>query len=101
MAYNAETMSFDVPDTDMVYVSGLPQNITEDEIAEHFGTIGILKVDKKKEKKKIWLYRDKATGALKAGLAKCPQYWQAWAVELQKDQADYDNCWSGRWHCVL
>lgn len=88
MAYNPDTMSFDVPDTvgqlicvmpidpcmqvhmlcpiacyclssgilkafspvpqDMVYVSGLPPNVTEDEVAEHFGSIGILKVDKKK-----------------------------------------------------
>lgn len=65
MAYNPDTMSFDVPDTDMVYVSGLPAGITEEEVAAHFGSIGLLKQDKKKGKPKIWLYRDKATNELK------------------------------------
>ncbi|KXZ53901.1 hypothetical protein GPECTOR_6g819 [Gonium pectorale] len=65
MAYNPDTMSFDVPDTDTIYVSGLPPNITEQDIAEYFGSIGIIKIDKKTKKPKIWLYRDKATGALK------------------------------------
>ncbi|EIE25454.1 hypothetical protein COCSUDRAFT_61671 [Coccomyxa subellipsoidea C-169] len=65
MAYNPETMSFDVPDTDMVYVSGLAEGTTEEMIATHFGSIGLLKQDKKKGKPKIWLYRDKATNALK------------------------------------
>jgi hypothetical protein len=65
MAYNKDTMSFDVPDTDMVYVEGLPLDITEAEIAQHFGSIGVLKQDKKKGGPKIWLYRDKASGALK------------------------------------
>lgn len=60
-------MSFDVPDTDTVYISGFPENITEEEIAEYFGSIGVLKLDKKARppKPKIWLYRDKTTGALK------------------------------------
>ncbi|KAK9846514.1 hypothetical protein WJX81_005757 [Elliptochloris bilobata] len=65
MAYNPDTLSFTVPETDMIYVAGLPMGITEEEIAKHFGTIGVLKQDKKKGKPKIWLYRDKATGALK------------------------------------
>ena len=38
---------------DMVYVSGLPPNVTEDEVADHFGSIGILKVDKKKVSRAI------------------------------------------------
>lgn len=60
-------MSFDVPDTDTVYISGFPEDITEPEIAEYFGSIGVLKLDKKARppKPKIWLYRDKTTGALK------------------------------------
>lgn len=33
MAYNPETMSFDIPDTDTVYVSGLPPNTTEQGVA--------------------------------------------------------------------
>ena len=43
MAYNPETLSFTVPETDMIYVAGLPTGITEEEIAKHFGTIGVLK----------------------------------------------------------
>lgn len=29
MAYNPDTMSFDLPDTDTVYISGLPPGINE------------------------------------------------------------------------
>lgn len=52
---------------DQVYVSGLPKDVTEEDIETHFGSIGMLKVDKKRDgnKKKIWLYRDKASGELK------------------------------------
>ncbi len=32
MAYNAETMSFELPDTDMIYVSGLPADISVDDV---------------------------------------------------------------------
>lgn len=43
--------------------------MTEEDIVEHFGSIGMLKIDKKRDlggsKKKIWLYKDKATGELK------------------------------------
>ncbi len=55
MSYNPETMSFDVGenDVDMVYVSGLPTNVTEAEIAEHFGSIGVVKFDKKQNKHKV------------------------------------------------
>ena len=65
MAYNADTMSFEEPDTDCVYISGLPQHVTEEDLAQHFGSIGIIKQDKKLKKPKIWLYRDKASGTLK------------------------------------
>lgn len=66
MAYDPNTMSFNLPDTDTVYVSGLPPNTTEREVEEFFGAIGIIKDDKKRRgQKKIWLYRDKATGELK------------------------------------
>ncbi len=50
-------MSFDLPDTDTVYVSGLPPGTSEDEVEAHFGSIGIIKMDKKKGGKKIWLYK--------------------------------------------
>ena len=53
MTYNADTMSFEVPDTDMVYVSGLPTDVTISEVAEHFGSIGVVKFDKKKDQKKV------------------------------------------------
>lgn len=75
MAYNSNTMSFEVPDTDMVYVSGLPLDTTEAAIAQHFGSIGVLKQDKKKGGPKIWLYRDKATGGLKV-LSLCSGFWR-------------------------
>lgn len=42
MAYNAATMSFDLPDTDTVYVSGLPSSITERDVEEFFGSIGTI-----------------------------------------------------------
>ena len=65
MAYNPETLSYEIPETDMVYIQNLPKNITEDDLAEYFGSIGILKQDKKAKRPKIWLYRDKANGELK------------------------------------
>ena len=99
MTYNPDTLSFEVPDTgqgksrlirpkvygycknhpsnnildscpaDQVYVSGLPKDVTEEDIVEYFGSIGMLKIDKKRDlggsKKKIWLYKDKASGELK------------------------------------
>lgn len=52
-------------DTDQIYVSGLPRNVTEEELGTFFGQIGLIKQDKKKRKPQIWLYRDKATGQLK------------------------------------
>ena len=58
-------MSFELPDTDTVYVSGLPQGTTEATLGEYFGTIGTIKMDKKTKKPKIWLYRDKSNGQLK------------------------------------
>lgn len=46
---------------DSVYISGLPSNVTEKDIEDKFGSIGILKTDKKTREKKITLYRDKNT----------------------------------------
>lgn len=48
-----------------MYVSGLPPGTDEEQLAEFFGSIGVLKMDKKLGKKKIYVYRDKATGAPK------------------------------------
>ncbi|GAN02206.1 hypothetical protein MAM1_0018d01647 [Mucor ambiguus] len=46
---------------DTVYISNLPQEVTEEKLAEHFGSIGIIKTDKKLRKPKIWIYVDKTT----------------------------------------
>jgi RNA-binding protein FUS len=48
------------PDT--IYITNLPQTVTERDLAEKFGSIGVIKHDKKLDKKKIWIYQDKATG---------------------------------------
>ncbi|GAA5814089.1 hypothetical protein MFLAVUS_007579 [Mucor flavus] len=46
---------------DTVYINNLPQDVTEEKLAEHFGSIGIIKTDKKLKKPKIWIYVDKTT----------------------------------------
>ena len=73
MAYNPDTLSFTVPETDMIYIAGMGSDITEEQVAAHFSTIGVLKQDKKKGKPKIWLYRDKASGKLKVRLQCTPR----------------------------
>ncbi|KAK4002570.1 hypothetical protein OUZ56_004384 [Daphnia magna] len=50
---------------DSVFVSGLPENVTETEIENLFGSIGVIKIDKKTGKPKIWLFKDRDTGAPK------------------------------------
>lgn len=47
---------------DTVYVSNLAKDVTEEDLAERFGSIGILKLDKKTREKKIFIYKDKVTG---------------------------------------
>ncbi|XP_048504999.1 RNA-binding protein cabeza-like isoform X3 [Athalia rosae] len=47
---------------DTIFVSGMDPSVTEDEICEHFGAIGIIKNDKRTGKPKIWMYKDKNTG---------------------------------------
>ena len=37
----------------MIYVEGLPEGVSVDEVAEHFGSIGVVKFDKKKNQKKV------------------------------------------------
>ncbi|KAK3010842.1 hypothetical protein RJ639_011521, partial [Escallonia herrerae] len=49
------------PSNGSVYVCNLPPGTDESMLAEHFGTIGLLKKDKRTGRPKIWLYRDKAT----------------------------------------
>ncbi|CAH1957878.1 unnamed protein product [Acanthoscelides obtectus] len=40
-------------------------DLNEDDIADHFGSIGIIKMDKRTQKRKVWLYKDKLTGLSK------------------------------------
>lgn len=49
------------PSNGSVYVCNLPSGTDEDMLAEFFGTIGLLKKDKRTGRPKIWLYRDKVT----------------------------------------
>ncbi|KAK8529178.1 hypothetical protein V6N13_102109 [Hibiscus sabdariffa] len=44
-----------------VYICNLPEGTDETMLAEYFGTIGLLKKDKRTGRPKIWLYRDKVT----------------------------------------
>lgn len=66
---------------DTIYITNLPQDVTEEKLAEHFGSIGIIKTDKKLRKPKsklsflnhskksllisfshlVWIYVDKTT----------------------------------------
>lgn len=47
---------------DTIFVSGIAEDTTEEQLIEHFGAIGIIKLDKKTRKPKIWVYKDKETG---------------------------------------
>jgi len=47
---------------DTIFVSGISENTTESDLLTHFGSIGIIKIDKKTRKEKIWVYKDKETG---------------------------------------
>ncbi|XP_010907647.2 transcription initiation factor TFIID subunit 15 isoform X1 [Elaeis guineensis] len=49
------------PSNGSVYVCKLPPGTDENMLAEFFGTIGLLKKDKRTGRPKIWLYRDKVT----------------------------------------
>ncbi|VEN54147.1 unnamed protein product [Callosobruchus maculatus] len=50
---------------DTIFVSGMNTDLNEDDIADHFGSIGIIKMDKRTQKRKVWLYKDKITGLSK------------------------------------
>ncbi|KAF5450062.1 hypothetical protein F2P56_030441 [Juglans regia] len=49
------------PSNGSVYICNLPDGTDENMLAEYFGTIGVLKKDKRTGRPKIWLYRDKVT----------------------------------------
>ncbi|KAI8611076.1 hypothetical protein BC830DRAFT_1142884 [Chytriomyces sp. MP71] len=52
---------------DTIFVQGLPVSATETDLQEFFGSIGVIKTDKKQRPPgpKIWIYKDKATGESK------------------------------------
>ncbi|KAJ4974830.1 hypothetical protein NE237_008004 [Protea cynaroides] len=50
-----------VPLNGSIYVCNLPNGTDENMLAEFFGTIGLLKKDKRTGRPKIWFYRDKVT----------------------------------------
>lgn len=47
---------------DTIFISGLPESTTEEQLNEYFGQIGLVKIDKKTRTPKIWIYKDKTTG---------------------------------------
>ena len=47
---------------DTIFVSGLPEDVTDSQISDFFGAIGLIKIDKKTGRHKIWIYKDKVTG---------------------------------------
>lgn len=52
----------EMSESDTVYVKGLPGNVTAKDLEDKFGSLGLIKTDKKTGDKKIWIYRDKETG---------------------------------------
>lgn len=40
----------------------MPKDVTAEDLAEKFGSIGIIKIDKRTNQPKIWIYKDKNTG---------------------------------------
>ncbi|XP_065095721.1 RNA-binding protein cabeza isoform X4 [Ochlerotatus camptorhynchus] len=51
-----------VTQEDTIFIQGMSTETTEEEIAERFGSIGLIKKDKRTMKPKIWMYKDKETG---------------------------------------
>lgn len=47
---------------DTIFVTGLPEDINDSQIADYFGAIGLIKIDRKTGRQKIWIYKDKVTG---------------------------------------
>lgn len=47
---------------DTIFVCGMDSEVTENDINDHFGSIGIIKKDRRTQKPKIWIYRNKETG---------------------------------------
>ncbi|XP_055613426.1 RNA-binding protein cabeza isoform X3 [Uranotaenia lowii] len=54
-----------VTQEDTIFIQGMTAETTESEIEERFGSIGLIKKDKRTMKPKIWMYKDKETGRMK------------------------------------
>ncbi|CAG8569279.1 613_t:CDS:10 [Ambispora gerdemannii] len=48
--------------TDTIYISNLSKDVTEEKLANFFGGLGKIKIDKRTQKPKIWIYYDKVSG---------------------------------------
>lgn len=63
MSYGSgQAANFETVQHDTIFISGLPEDTTEQQLTEHFAAIGIIKFDKRNNKSKIWIYKDKTTG---------------------------------------
>jgi len=55
----------DNENNDSIYISDLPLDITVENLKKHFGSIGVVKIDKRTREPKISIYRDRDTGQAK------------------------------------
>ncbi|EAT43155.1 AAEL005394-PA [Aedes aegypti] len=54
-----------VTQEDTIFIQGMNTETTKEEITERFGSIGVIKKDKRTMKPKLWMYKDKETGNMK------------------------------------
>ncbi|XP_071093987.1 RNA-binding protein cabeza-like isoform X2 [Haliotis cracherodii] len=47
---------------DTIFVSGMGEDVVEEALVQHFGSIGVIKTDKRTGKPKVWIYKDKVSG---------------------------------------
>ncbi|XP_070204748.1 RNA-binding protein cabeza-like isoform X5 [Littorina saxatilis] len=50
---------------DTIFVSGCGEDCSEEAMVQHFGSIGVIKTDKRTGLPKVWIYKDKNTGVPK------------------------------------
>ena len=47
---------------DTIFVQNIPKTATMDDLINAFGSIGVIKTDKRTNMPKIWIYKDKISG---------------------------------------